>query len=101
MEEFSISVIIAERPYKLTIAKNEEETVRKAAKLINEKFKEFSKSYAYKDHQDLLAMIALQFTTQFLNLGKRISTKDMVIIEKLADIDEILTKVFEKKNIVL
>jgi len=96
MEEFSISVTIAERPYKLTIAKNEEETVRKAAKLINEKIKDFSKSYAFKDHQDLLAMIALQFTTQFFNLDKQINTKDVDIIEKLSDIDKILTKVCEK-----
>ncbi len=96
MEEFSISVTIAERPYKLTIAKNEEETVRKAAKLINEKIKDFSKSYAFKDHQDLLAMIALQFTTQFLNLDKQINTKDADIIKKLTDIDKILTEVCEK-----
>lgn len=96
MEEFSISVIIAERPYKLTIAKNEEEIVRKAAKLINEQIKEYSKSYAFKDHQDLIAMIALQFTTQFLNLDNQIALNDKVITEKLSDIDRILTEVCEK-----
>ena len=98
MEEFSISVTIAERPYKLTIAKNEEETVRKAAKLINEKIKDFSKSYAFKDYQDLLAMIALQFTTQFLNLDKQINTKDLKIIEKLTDIDNMLAEM-DKNNV--
>lgn len=96
MEELSISVAIAERPYKLTIAKIEEETVRKAAKLINEKVKEFSRTYAFKDHQDLIAMIALQFTTQFLNLDKEINEKDSTFIEKLSDIDKILTEVCEK-----
>lgn len=96
MEELSISVTIAERPYKLTIAKDEEEIVRRATKLINEKIKEYSNSYAFKDHQDLLAMIALQFTTQFLNLDKEIEINDKVITKKLSDIDKILAEVCEK-----
>lgn len=61
--EFSISVIIADRPYRLKIQKGQEELVRKAAAMINDTMKELSGTYHYKDRQDLLAMATLQFAT--------------------------------------
>ena len=70
-EELSISVMIADRPYRLTIGNNEEETVRKAVAVIDQKIREYSGNYAFKDRQDLLAMVALQFTTGYLNAEKR------------------------------
>ena len=58
--EFSISVIIADRPYRLKVTEDQEEAVRKAAKTINHTMKELSGAYHYRDKQDLLAMAALQ-----------------------------------------
>jgi cell division protein ZapA len=58
--EFSISVIIADRPYRLKVTEAQEERVRKAAKSINTTMKELSGAYHYRDKQDLLAMAALQ-----------------------------------------
>ena len=56
-----ISVIIADRPYRLRVGSEEEEIiVREAAKVINTKMKEYGSHFAYKDKQDLLAMVALQ-----------------------------------------
>ena len=64
MSELSIKVTIAGRTYPLTIERDEEEKIRKAAVQINENIKHLQDNYAVKDMQDLLAMTALQFSTQ-------------------------------------
>jgi len=68
VKELSIKVTIANRVYPLSIKVSEEENIRKAAKMINEMVKDFELNYAVKDKQDLLAMCALQYATQKLNL---------------------------------
>tara|TARA_B100000900_G_C20451826_1_gene663480 strand:- start:370 stop:645 length:276 start_codon:yes stop_codon:yes gene_type:complete len=61
MSELSIKVTIGGRSYPLTINREEEEKVRKAAFEINKCIKELKSNYAVVDMQDLLAMTALQF----------------------------------------
>ncbi len=63
-EMININVIVADRPYPLKIKKSEEENVRKAAKEINEKVKNYQQIYAAKDKQDYLAMTALMYAVQ-------------------------------------
>ncbi len=64
MSELSIKVTIAGRTYPLTIERSEEEKIRKAVSEINDNIKNLQDNYAVKDTQDLLAMTALQFSTQ-------------------------------------
>ncbi len=64
MKDLSIKVNIANRVYPLTVKQDEEESIRLAAKKINEMVKEYEQNYAVKDRQDLLAMCALQFASQ-------------------------------------
>ena len=61
MSELSIKINIANRVYPMTIKREEEENVRKTARMINEKIKEYESDYAVKDKQDLLAMCALEY----------------------------------------
>jgi cell division protein ZapA (FtsZ GTPase activity inhibitor) len=63
MSDLSIKVTIAGRVYPLTINREEEESVRLAAKRIEDSIKLFQQNYAVKDKQDLLAMTALQLAT--------------------------------------
>ena len=95
MDELTISVVIADRPYRLTIRKEEEETVRKAAKSINEKMKEFSENYAFKDKQDLLAMTAILFATKAFTSQKQLDSKDSKVVHKLTEIDQVLSEVIK------
>lgn len=55
----NINVMIAERFYPLSIEAKEEERIRQAARVINEKIRSYQQVYAAKDKQDFLAMIAL------------------------------------------
>jgi cell division protein ZapA (FtsZ GTPase activity inhibitor) len=64
MSELSIRVTIAGRTYPLTIERDEEEQVRKAAKYIEDKINELRKQYAVTDLQDYLAMVALEMSTE-------------------------------------
>ena len=56
----SIKVQIAERFYPLKIKRQDEEKIRKAARLINDKILQYKQRYTDKDSQDFMAMAALQ-----------------------------------------
>ena len=64
MSEISIKLNIGTRTYPLTINASEEETIRNAAKLVNDHIKVLQEKYAVKDMQDLLAMAALQIASR-------------------------------------
>ncbi len=66
-DKLAIKVQIAERFYPLKIEVREEEKIRKAAKLINDKLLQYKQRYTDKDPQDFLAMAALQFVIQLLD----------------------------------
>ena len=87
MDELSISIMVADRSYRLAIEKEHEELFRKAAKLIDKRIKDYSTSYAYKDKQDLLAMVALEYATKHLQDELLLSEKEDQWETKLMEID--------------
>src|SRR5690625_7731803 len=64
-DQLRIKLSIADRDYPLTIKSDQEVGLRIAAKRINDLIKQFEKSYAVRDKQDVLAMCALQFASQY------------------------------------
>ncbi|MFA8449450.1 MAG: cell division protein ZapA [Bacteroidales bacterium] len=99
MDEVTISLNIADRPYKMVIKKEEEQVIRKAAALINDKVVTYSKSYAFKDKQDLLAMIVLQFASNSIKKETEIDQKTGEVYDRLMEIDAVLsTELDEKKE---
>ncbi len=66
-EQLSIKVQVAERFYPLKIKRQDEEKIRKAAKLINDKVLQYKQRYTDKDAQDFMAMAALQFVINLLD----------------------------------
>ena len=65
-DKLSIRVNVAERFYPLKISREDEEKIRKAARLINEKVLQYKQRYTDKDLQDFLAMAALQFVIRLI-----------------------------------
>ncbi len=59
-----VSLIIADRTYRIKVSADKEETTRKAAKFLNDKITEFKVQYAGKDMQDYVAMVLLWFATE-------------------------------------
>lgn len=92
MDELSITVVIADRPYKLKVKRNEEEGVRKAAKSIEEQIQNYASYFEFKDKQDLLAMVALQFAASSIEYEGQLRYRDNEMLDKLAEIDQVLTE---------
>lgn len=88
MSDLSIKVNIAGRSYPLTIDRNEEEMIRKAAKMVDDSVRKFQESYAVKDRQDLLAMTALNYATKALQ-GKA-PKDDSSVINDMAEISQLI-----------
>lgn len=90
-QEISIRVQIADRQYPLKAQTFEEEYLRKSAKLINEKILGYSKSFSFKDKQDLLAMVCLEFATDALTANKSLNTEDTELQERINALENALS----------
>lgn len=93
METVSASVGILGRTYKLRVASEDEEALRKAAEAISEQAKKYGQMYAYNDHQDLLAMVALTQITQLTKIQDSLRFKDVDLAQRLQSIDSVLEQI--------
>ncbi len=91
-EKLPIKVQIAERFYPLKIERKDEEKIRKAAKLINDKLLQYKQRYMDKDSQDFLAMAALQFVIQLLDCESK---------QNLVSLEEDLKELNEELDLLL
>ncbi len=66
-DKLSIRVNVADRYYPLKVDREDEEKIRKAASLINEKVLQYKQRYTDKDTQDFIAMAALQFVIKLID----------------------------------
>jgi cell division protein ZapA len=89
-EPLKIKLSIANRVYPLTIAPNQEEGLRKAAKKIEAMISQFEQNYSVRDKQDVLAMCALQFASQVeqKSIDKEYVNED--VQNRLESLDELL-----------
>lgn len=89
-ELIPVNVWLAGRSYRIRVKADEEEAVRKAAKIADEKVIELRSHYAGKDDQDFLAMCLLMYASD----SATNPYSDPVMLEQIADmtarIDETL-----------
>ena len=62
-ELLPVNILIADRTYRLKVAANDEEILRRTVKLINDKIIEYKTQLAGKDMQDYVSMALLWFAT--------------------------------------
>lgn len=91
MNDLTISVTIADRSYRLTIDRDEEEQMRNSVAEINKKVKRYSENYAFNDKQDLLAMVALEEATNSIKNQLKINSLEAGLKEELSELDKILS----------
>jgi len=96
-DKLSIRVNVADRYYPLKIDRNDEEKIRKAAKMINEKVLQYKQRYTDKDLQDFLAMAALQFVIKLIESETKFDVSP--VLDELTELDEWLGEYLEKSNI--
>ncbi len=85
-DKLSIKVNVADRYYPLKIERKDEEKIRKAARLINEKVLQYKQRYLDKDVQDFLAMAALQYVTKVIEMEGKTDTTPFE--QQLQDLNE-------------
>ncbi|RSK48560.1 cell division protein ZapA [Hymenobacter rigui] len=91
MSELSIKIRVADRDYPMRVSPEDEERLRLAGRLLNERLKEFREQYGIQDKQDLLAMIALSTMADRLKVTKEKDGTDAALTERLARLDKLLS----------
>jgi len=99
-DKLSIRVNVADRYYPLKVERENEEKIRKAARMINEKVVQYKQRYSDKDVQDFLAMASLQYVLKLTEEEEKRSNENLpdAIKELIDKIDAVLE---EKSNSVL
>lgn len=93
-DKLSIRVNVADRYYPLKVERENEEKIRRAARMINEKVLQYKQRYSDKDTQDFLAMAALQYVIR-LNEGEEVLSDDHLpraLNELISRIESVLEK---------
>ena len=90
MDKLSIKGSIANRIYPMNVDAKEEEAVRDAVQLIEERTKEFEEKYAVRDKQDVLAMCLLQFVKELRDLRSKGSVDTHDLESSLAKLESLL-----------
>ena len=87
-------VNIADRYYPLKVERENEEKIRKAARMINEKVLQYKQRYSNKDVQDYLAMASLQYVIKLGEYEEKLVTDDIpeALRELARKIDDVLVE---------
>ena len=93
MGELSIRIKIGDREYPMKVSPAEEEKVRKAGKLINEKMRAYSARFGLHDKQDLLAMVAFDCIVERFDTESKTGSADETISNKLDHLNNLLSQV--------
>lgn len=84
-----INILIADRTYRIRTLPQDEETVRKTVKVINDKIIEFKTQFSGKDMQDYIAMVIIWYATQTSANGQS-EVAGKSLIEGLSKIEALL-----------
>lgn len=78
-----INVELAQRTYKVNVRESERTVFEDASKMIDDTIKGYEAKYAYKDKQDLLAMVLLQYVTAFIKQNRTLNDNNRTLTERL------------------
>lgn len=92
MEELSIKIKIADREYPMKVRLDEEERVRAAGKLINEKLKHYRSQFGINDKQDLLAMVAFDCLVDKMADERNLKVIDQTVVEKINHLNQLVSQ---------
>jgi cell division protein ZapA len=92
MEELSIKIKIAEREYPMKVKQSDEERIRTAGKLINEKLRSYREQFGIEDKQDLLAMVAFDCLIDKMASEDTHQEIDQTVFEKVTHLNNLISQ---------
>lgn len=90
MGELAIKIRIADKEYPMRIDPEDEERIRLAGKVLNERLVKYKDQYGLEDKQDLLAIVAFDCLVEQLQTKNNLATLDTDISSKITFIDSVL-----------
>ena len=92
MDELSVKIKIADREYPMKVKRQEEEKVRAAGKLINEKIKRYREQFGIDDKQDLLAMVAFDCLIDKMAEEESLQEIDETVADKVTYLNQLVSQ---------
>lgn len=92
MEDLSIKIKIADREYPMKVKREDEERVRMAGRLINEKIKSYGEQFGINDKQDLLAMVAFDCLIEKITSDETNHVIDKAVFEKVSQLNHLVSQ---------
>ena len=92
MDELSIRIKIGDREYPMKVKKEDEERVRTAGRLINEKIKSYRDQFGIEDKEDLLAMVAFDCLVDKMALEDVNNNIDNTVAEKFNHLNQLVSQ---------
>ena len=92
MDNLSIKIRIADRDYPMKVKSDDEEKVRNAGKLINEKLRSYREQFGIDDKRDLLAMVAFDSVVDKLETEKQEKETDDSVIQKINHLNHLVSQ---------
>jgi len=93
MNKLSIKIKIADREYPMKVEPEEEERIRKAGKIVNEKIKLFRSQFGIDDSQDLLAMVAFDSLYEKLQTEANSTSTGESAVDKISYLNKLISEV--------
>ncbi len=91
MAELSIKLKIGNREYPMKVKSEDEERIRRAGKILNEKIKFYRDRFNLEDNQDLLAMVAFDCQVEKMKNEEAIESTDEVALEQIKNLNQIIS----------
>ncbi len=92
MEELSIRIKIADREYPMKVKPEDEEKVRLAGRLINERITAYKSQFGIEDKQDLLAMVAFDSLVEKMSSEEKQQAFGKALAEKVNHLNHIVSQ---------
>ena len=92
MEELSIKIRIADRENPMKVKRTDEERVRTAGRLINEKLKSYREQFGIDDKQDVIAMVAFDCLVDKMAVEETHQVVDQTVFEKVKQLNHLVSQ---------
>ncbi len=91
MAELSIKLRIGNREYPMRVKSEDEERIRKAGKILNDKVKKYREQFGIDDNQDLLAMVAFDCLIEKMKNEEQAGSVDEISTQQLARLNQMIS----------
>ena len=88
-DNVKVTVTIGQKPLTVIIKREWEHYFREAEKIINDSFFDFAKKWQYKDQQDLVNMVLLDFVVKGLADKERLKAYDEELIPMMESLKQL------------